>query len=514
MMFKSIRSRLALSFAGIALVAALALGAVLLAILRNYYSNQEFDYLVGNSESVSTVITAMMSGRAPHDEMQSQVDNLAFLTQTRIDVYGPDGQLLYDSGSPQNVSVNFGVMKQTLIQTSDVLPKNKVFISVGDSKSIPVPLEAGATPKDVFLYRSMQAGGSAYGFVLRPPGEPAPVTERSTQMITALMLDPKTNEKLGSVQLSEGPAYGSAILASVARGWMFSSAIAVLLAALIGWYISRRISAPVLALSDATARMMQGDLSSRADVKSRDELGQLARSFNEMASRVEETVGTLRSFVADAAHELHTPLTALQTNLELARDEKNVAVRSRYLVRAQEQAQRLEVLVKSLLDLSRIEAAESKLNTAPLDFSQLVQEVGEQFASRAEQTGHEFEMDVVNGQVPIKGNGEQLRQVLTNLLENALKFTPEKGVISVALETSDQDAKLMITDTGIGIPSEDLPHLFERFHRGRNASSYAGNGLGLAIVKAIITAHGGTITTQSEAGKGTQMMISIPLDED
>jgi hypothetical protein len=124
MIFKSIRSRLALSFAGIALIAALTLGAVLLSILREYYSNQEFDYLVGNAQSVSTVVAAMMSGRASHDELQSQIENLAFLTQTRIQVYAPGEQLLYDSGSPENVSINFGVMKQTLAETNDILPKN------------------------------------------------------------------------------------------------------------------------------------------------------------------------------------------------------------------------------------------------------------------------------------------------------------------------------------------------------------------------------------------------------
>src|ERR1044071_1706098 len=109
MMFKSIRSRLALSFAGIALVAALALGVVLLTILRDYYSNQELNYLHINAQSVSTVLTAMMSAHAPHNEMQSQLESLAFLNLTRIRVYSPDGQTLYDSGPPQNLKVNLGV---------------------------------------------------------------------------------------------------------------------------------------------------------------------------------------------------------------------------------------------------------------------------------------------------------------------------------------------------------------------------------------------------------------------
>jgi signal transduction histidine kinase len=237
----------------------------------------------------------------------------------------------------------------------------------------------------------------------------------------------------------------------------------------------------------------------------------LANSFNGMAEQVEQTISTLRSFVADAAHELHTPLTALQPNLELARYEKNSSVRNRYLAHAQEQGQRLEALVKSLLDLSRIEAAESKFDLTRIDLSQLVREVSEQFASRAEQTEHEFDVNLFADHVAVMGNQDQLRQVMINLLENALKFTPKDGHIDVAFETAENEVRLTITDTGIGIPSEDLPHLFERFHRGRNASHYAGNGLGLAIVKAIVTAHRGTVSVQSELRQGTQMIVSIPI---
>ena len=516
MMFRSIRSRLALSFAGIALVAAIALGAVLLTILRDYYSNQELNYLHINAQSVSRVVGAMMSVQASHDEVQSQVESLAFLTLTRIRVFSPDEQLLYDSGSPQNLKVNLGVAKQTFIQSNDPLPKDKIFISVGGSpngdlpfgqtESRPVPEELAS--KNVFVYQSNKADGSAYGFALKLPGEASPVGARSRLQLTEPLQDPKTNNRLGFVEVSEGPAYGSAILASVARGWVFSSAIAVFFAAAVGWYISRRISAPVLSLSEATARMVQGDLSSRADIKSRDEFGQLARSFNEMASQVEETVETLRSFVADAAHELHTPLTALQTYLELARDERNMSERKHYLECAHDQSGRLEALVKSLLNLSRIEAGESIF--APVDFSQLVQEVSEQYASRAEQTEHEFEITRLDENISVLGNAEQLRQVIINLLENALKFTPIKGRLSVALERAQDKAKLTISDTGIGIPEEDLPHLFERFHRGRNASNYVGNGLGLAIVRAIVRAHQGDVSVQSKAEGGTRMSVFIP----
>ena len=256
MMFKSIRSRLALSFAGIALIAALALGGVLLTILRDYYSSQELTYLHRNGQSVSTVIAAILSAHVPPDEVQSQVENLSFLTQTRIRVRDLNGLLLYDSGSPQDVNVNLGVAKQTFIQTNDAPPKDMVFMSIGDAQSAPAPLPGEITSKRVVVYHSVQAGGSAYGFELKvPAGEPSPVTARSDLRIATVMRDPKNNIVVGAVELSEGPAYGSAVLTSVAWGWALASAFAVLLAAGIGWYISKRISAPVLALTDATTRM-------------------------------------------------------------------------------------------------------------------------------------------------------------------------------------------------------------------------------------------------------------------
>jgi signal transduction histidine kinase len=276
--------------------------------------------------------------------------------------------------------------------------------------------------------------------------------------------------------------------------------------------MSRRVTRPVLALENATRQMEHGNLSVRVDLpdEHQQEFLSLANSFNGMAAQVEQTISTLRDFVADAAHELHTPLTALQANIELARDEENVSERTRYLARAQEQGQRLEALVKSLLDLSRIEAAESQSDFRPVDMLRLVREVGEQFASRAEQADRTFTVELPEVNVRMLGNETQLRQVLINLLENALKFTPHHGTISLKLESLPDQFRLTVSDSGIGIPPEDLPHLFERFHRARNVSAYPGNGLGLAIVKAIMNIHKGEVAVQSEQQKGTLISISLP----
>jgi signal transduction histidine kinase len=408
--------------------------------------------------------------------------------------------------------VGESVTRPAIVQGSETLAKSDQFFQIQILKS---DTAAGVSPKQDVIIFNRESAGVALPADVSMNGLLGPETtilaRRSSQVVQQPIMD-QYGKPLGILVLSDGPAYGDEILNNVMNGWILAGIAAVLLAALAGWLVSTRITTPLTELTQITSRMTDGDLTARADVQSADEIGTLGRSFNEMAARVEETVGALRSFVADAAHELHTPLTALQANLELARSEKNASVRTHYLARAHEQSQRLEGLVQSLLDLSRIEAAESKSTFGPVDFLQLVREVGEQFASRAEQAERSFTMSVPEETVQMIGNDTQLRQVVTNLLENALKFTPANGSISLDVERSSNQVKLTVSDSGIGIPSEDLPHLFERFHRGRNASEYPGNGLGLAIVNAIVSAHNGEVSVQSEAEQGTSVSVSLPVN--
>jgi signal transduction histidine kinase len=172
----------------------------------------------------------------------------------------------------------------------------------------------------------------------------------------------------------------------------------------------------------------------------------------------------------------------------------------------------LEILVKDLLDLSRIEAVESKSGFNSLDINQLAREVGEQFASRAEQTDRSFAMQIPDGTLRMQGNELQLKRAVTNLLENALKFTPAGGSISLHLEQRAQKLIITISDSGIGIPPDDLPLLFERFHRARNASNFPGSGLGLSIVKAIVSNHEGNVEIHSQLGLGSRVAITLPFE--
>jgi signal transduction histidine kinase len=516
----SIRWRLPVSYAVVALIAALTLGSLMLLVLRNYYADQEQEFLLGNALTLEPMIESTLQSGIPRGILQEQVQSLAFLSQAQIRVLGTNGQVVADSGvpKPDHIVTVLGESKKSFSYDSGPAApldaQGPIIMYSSSDQRFPqvfpfnqeIPYSGPASEGDFVL--RVNASPYGYGFVTRAESD---LVRRSSQVVSVLLTD-SNGRKLGVLEFSNGPSYGTNVISSVSNAWLFASVFAIVIAAFAGWFMSKRVTQPVLLLENATRQMERGNLSVRVDLQAekQQEFISLANSFNGMAEQVEQTISTLRAFVADAAHELHTPLTALQANLELARDEKTASTRTRYLLRAQEQGQRLEALVKSLLDLSRIEAAESQPDFAPVDLIQLVREVGEQFASRAEQTDRSLTMNIPEAAVNVLGNETQLRQVVSNLLENALKFTPASGAISLDLERPADEITLTVSDSGIGIPFEDLPHLFERFHRGRNVSEYGGNGLGLAIVKAIVESHSGTVEAQSDGlGMGSRFVVRL-----
>ncbi len=504
--FHSLRWRLPLSYAGIALLAVLALGIALLGTLSGFYQQQELAYLSGNAAAIASEIAPLIET----DErplLQSQVDMYAFLTQTRIEVFDAQGQTkLADSGELNNIIPDIALNSEDeILRDSLGLSTDEVSIIIEEERE----LADGtlSTQRTVTRTSQLSAQGSLYGFNLVET--PTAVGERSNFVEESTIID-ENGAVIGMIRLSQGPAYGRVILNSVAWGWTIAGSIAILLAALLGWLISRRLTKPLADLTAVTGRMTEGDLSVRTDVERADELGVLGESFNQMAAQVENTVTTLRQFAADAAHELHTPLTALRTDLQLLTEGGSVDEQAQRIQRAQSQAVRLQSLADSLLDLSRLEAEPQSGERPLLNLNQLVQRVGELVASQAEQAGLDFQMTVPKTAVFVHGDDAQLEQAIHNLLENSLKFTPPPGEIVLSLVVKAETAVIMIHDTGIGIPEEDLTHLFSRFHRGKNTANYPGNGLGLAIVKAIITHHEGEVSIKNNE-TGTKAQIWLPL---
>jgi signal transduction histidine kinase len=542
---QSIRWRLPFSYAAIALLTALSLGGVLLAVLGDYYAQREADYLTRNVQTVSDAMTEfMLDDDVPSEALQAQVESFSFLFQTRVRVLDADRRILADSGpfdtfdirialGPREFASNIIVIRtaeEEIVPQPRLLPDGGLAITVTAmpprSPLPPLP-PLGIADGDPVFYT---VAGTLQGYDLSA-GAVLVSNRRSGSRVLQSVHDAEGN-LLGYVELSEGPAYGREIVDRVAQGWAVAGIVSVVLAATAGWLISRNLNAPLLDLTNATARMAGGDLSARArvatqrdgwlaDLKARNPVARfrkkfarqsdqnefelLARSFNRMADQVEETVITLRRFVSDAAHEIHTPLTALRTNLELAPDDE-------FVQRAQAQVGRLEMLTEGLLNLSRVEASEQAEAHAPVALVALVQEVSELYASRAEQAGLTFDLVLPEAPVTVQGDEGQLRCAFGNLLDNAIKFTPGGGEVCVTLCQEGEWAELQVEDSGIGIPKDDLPHLFSRFHRGRNAATYPGSGLGLAIVKAIVVAHEGQVMAEN-ATQGTQFILRLPVGE-
>lgn len=553
--WNSIRWRLPLSYAVIALLSTFALGAILLTTLRSYYDQRERDYLQSNVNTIRAAISQMFDQEMPLAVIQAQIVSYSFLSQVHIQVFDTTGGIIADSGLPhqQNfLSISaqpneelpsssdeelfddgFRIVQTDVAEFVDIHSLRAQFgevINLSDSanvgeeyytpvisldfvpdveRTVTVEDSSSRTVDDGGLTYVLPATSTLFGFGLND--ELTEPNQFSRQQVHQEIYT-SDGGLVGTVLLSSGPAYGRQIVDRVARGWLVASSLAVAIATGAGWSVSRYISVPLLKLKMTTEAMRDGDLSVRADIHRDDELGLLAQVFNNMAQRIEETVVTLRRFVADAAHELHTPLTALQTNLELAVDEWDVQARQSYIRRAHIQVKRLEALTDGLLDLSRIEARMSEVQYETLSFTDLVQEISEIYASRSEQAEVNFVLNLPDKPIMVYGNSVQLRRVLNNLLDNALKFSPQGETVSLSLREDGASVYVAVKDNGIGIPESELPYIFDRFHRCRNASDYTGSGLGLAIVKGIVNAHAGNVTVHA-ASSGTEFVVQIPLDD-
>jgi signal transduction histidine kinase len=521
--WKSLRWRLPLSYAIIALVTTLVLAAMLLLALHRYYLEQERRYLLNNASTIGLALQLADRYDLPAETLQAQVETFSFFTRSRVRLLDVQGNTVADSGSPvEQLALSVRYAEQdgetrpvpaphpvprppaaagpagTLVEEESGL----IFWLLGNfssSQDVPLP---GPAPDEQIL--SIPVTGSFYGFDL---GETdASALRRSAETLIVPIPD-ESGAVLGYVELSEGPAYSWVIVNRVARGLLIAASTAIVLAAGIGWLISRRISTPLVVLAETTLRMMAGDLSARAEVDRGDEIGVLAQAFNKLAAQVEETINTLRAFVSDAAHALHTPLTALHTDLELAAIDPDSVQRAAHLERALEQLRRFEGLTANLLDLSRLDAGIYE-ERRPVDVSIVLAGLSEVYASRAEQADLTLRLDLPDAPLFVLGHDVTLQQAVGNLLDNAIKFTPSGGQVTLSLYQADPWVVISVQDTGIGIPNEDLPHLFQRFHRGRNAASYSGSGLGLAITQSIIQAHGGTIEVQS-SGEGTCFRVFL-----
>lgn len=328
----------------------------------------------------------------------------------------------------------------------------------------------------------IEVEGKVVGYILTPPERPG-----------------FTPEELAYLQ----QMYRALALAAIA---------AVGIALVVGALLASSLTRPLRELKQAAQRMAGGDLDQQVVIRSQDEIGELGQTFNQMSRELAHSNRMRRQMTADIAHDLRTPLTVIAGYVESMRDGVLAPTPQRLEVIYAE-IERLQRLVEDLRTLSRAEAGELTLNRQMLPAGRLLQQAAAVFQHQAEQRGVRLQVQVAPDLPEIWVDEPRMMQVLGNLMTNALRYTPQGGAVTLLAGRDGDRAVLQVSDTGSGIPPEDLPHVFDRFYRGDPARSEQNgeSGLGLAIARAFVQAHGGEIGATSQPGQGSTFTISMPL---
>ncbi|MDH6612685.1 two-component system sensor histidine kinase BaeS [Streptomyces sp. SAI-208] len=314
---------------------------------------------------------------------------------------------------------------------------------------------------------------------------------------------------VGSVQLAFSAGSGSAGRL-VAWGWVAAAALGALALALaVSWFVTRRLTAPVVRVAAGARALAGGDRSARAGIDAPGELGDLARAFDAMADDVTHAERARHRLAADVAHELRTPLASLQAGLEELRDGYADPSAER-LAALHDQALRLGRIVGDLGELADAESARLSLRLAEVDLTALARAAVTE--REAELRGAGLTVHAVCGPAPlrIRADADRLHQALGNLLSNTARHCRPGDTVTVTTSATPTEALVEVADTGPGITADELPHVFDRLWRGAHARAGSGSGIGLAVVKELVTAHGGTVTADSGPGGGTRMTLHLP----
>lgn len=297
------------------------------------------------------------------------------------------------------------------------------------------------------------------------------------------------------------------------NGWLdISALVAGGLAVLLGIVLARQISAPLHRLASASRRIAGGDLDARVKVESKDEVGQLSSAFNDMATALARDHRLRRQMIADIAHELGTPISVIQGNLEAMLDGVR-PLSPEQIVSLHDETLFLSRIVSDLRQLALAEAGQLKLNRESTDLAHLLQHAVEAMQPSAQDKKLSLTASLPQDLPFAAIDADRITQVVRNLLTNAVRYTAEGGSIVVKAEREENNwLRVSVSDTGAGIAPEDLPRIFDRFYRADRSRSKdtGGAGLGLAIAKELVAAHGGRIWVESQPGKGSIFYFTVP----
>jgi signal transduction histidine kinase len=371
---------------------------------------------------------------------------------------------------------------------------------------------AGAVPAPVTL--SNAEGTVIFGGLHHQSGDPLSEDELDRAVPVTV-----ADETVGWVVFteSEGPFAAlpespeSEFLESVNRAALLGTLVALGIALLIGVVLARTISKPVQEVTEATQKVAGGDLGVQVPVRTKDELGELAASFNQMSTDLDQANRQRRQMTADIAHEWRTPLRVILGYMESLNTGKLEPTRETFEI-MYEKGQHVQHLIDDLRMLALADAGELSLETRPVDPAALLEHTALAHVIQAQEKGIDLRVEAAEDLPEVALDPDRMAQVLSNLVSNALRYTPEGGEIFLSAKSGDSHLVLEVKDSGSGIDPEDIDHVFDRFFRSDVSRQQNGeSGLGLAIARSIVLAHGGELTAKSTVGKGTTFSISIPI---
>jgi two-component system, OmpR family, sensor histidine kinase BaeS len=430
------------------------IGAILVAVLVGQRTRSEFDRFLSERDQ-GVLVEALAGYYASHGNWDGIGEMLR--STPPLDVYSR-GVTLAD-------------------------PEGIVMFS-NDASVIGQPVIAGTLEGGT----SIQANGRTVGYALFGPPIPRPENRR------------------------DHPPPDVAFLDRVTWATAISAGIAALIALILGVLLARTLTQPVRELTAATKAMARGALDQRVSADSRDEIGELARSFNQMSADLARASQLRKQMTADLAHDLRTPLSILRGYTEGLQDGQLQGSPTLYTIMHGE-VQHLQRLVEDLRVLSLADAGELPLNRRAVDPAALLERTGLAYIVQAEQHGVALRVEAPPALPSILVDTDRMTQVLNNLVSNSLRYTTQ-GEIFLSASADEQHVRLQVRDTGSGIDADDLPYIFDRFYRAdksRQRDDSVASGLGLAITKAIVEAHGGTIAVESALGLGTSFTITLAV---
>lgn len=321
-------------------------------------------------------------------------------------------------------------------------------------------------------------------------------------------------QTIGYIQSIRSMQEVDTVMDSLALPFILGCMLTILFLAALIWWVTLRTFTPIERITDAAYRISaNGNLGERIAIDNRydDEVTRMGRAFNAMLERLDQSFELQKQFVADSSHELRTPLTVIRGNLDLYRRNPDPESREECLRAIGRETVRMQKLVQDLLFLAKSDSGRVTIEQTNVQLDTIVFDIYKDGAILAEAKGHTLKLSHF---VPVQvwGDAEQLKRVVLNLVENAIKYTPDGGQISLGLYKGNKWARIVITDNGLGIANEEQGRVFDRFYRADKARSRSvgGTGLGLAIVKHIVEAHGGRIQLESELGKGSTFTVWLP----